>query len=116
MALSDSEALTRLTEAITNRSASTSPPCFQPPEGSAQAVAIKLPDFWPEDPEIWFVRVAQLRSRSVTQDQTKFDYIVSALDNTTAAEVKSVLLNPPDQRFSTEVPQTIIKGSARKMR
>ena len=88
MVLSDSEALPRLTKAITNLSASTSPPSSQPPEGSVQAVAIKLPDFWPENPEIWFVRVeAQLRSRSVTPDQTKFDYIVSALDSTTAAEV-----------------------------
>ena len=98
MALSRSEALTRLTEAITNLSASTSPPSSQPPEGSVQAIAIKLPNFWPKDPEIWFVRVeAQVRSRSVTQDQTKFDCLVSALDNTTATEVKSVLLNSPDQ-------------------
>ena len=52
MALSDSEALTRLTKAITNLSASTLPPSSQPLEGSVQAVAIKLPDFWPEDPEI----------------------------------------------------------------
>ena len=38
---------------------------------------------------------AQLRSRSVTLDQTKFEYLVSSLSNTTAAEVKPVLLNPP---------------------
>ena len=38
---------------------------------------------------------AQLRSRSVTQDQTKFDYVVAYLDNSTAAEVKAVLLHPP---------------------
>ena len=55
MALSDSEALIRLTEALTNLSASTSPPNSQSSEGLVQAVAIKLPDFWPEDPEIWFV-------------------------------------------------------------
>ena len=119
MALSDSEALTRLTEAITNLGASTSPPSSQSPEGSVHAVAIKLPDFWPEDPEIWFARIeAQLRSRSVTQDQTKFDYIVSALDNTTAAEVKSVLLNPPDQNKYENLKTALLgafgKSQARK--
>ena len=53
-------------------------------------------EFWPDDPKICFVRVkAQLRSRSVTQDQTKFDYVIASLDNRTTAKVKSVLLNPP---------------------
>ena len=57
---------------------------------------LKLPEFWPENLEMWFIRVeAQLRSRSVTQDQTKFDYVVATLDNPTAAEVKAVLLPPP---------------------
>ena len=111
MALSDIEALTRLAEAITNLSASTSPPSSQSTEGSVQAVDIRLPEFWPGDPEIWFARVkAQVRSRSVTQDQTKFDYIVSALDNTTAAEVKSVLLNPPDQN-KYETLKTALLGA-----
>ena len=90
------ETLSTLTQATTNLQASTSSQNSDPAPASAHAVAVKLPEFWPEDPEIWFVRVeAQLRSRSVTQDQTKFDYVVSSLDNATAAEVKSILLNPP---------------------
>ena len=88
-----------LTQAIINLQASTSSQNPVPSPASAHAVSVKLPEFWPEDPEpeVWFIRVeTQLRSRSVTQDQTKFDYLVSSLDNTTAAEVKSVLLNPPE--------------------
>ena len=90
------EALTRLAEAISNLNTSTSQNSHQADAAAVSAVSVKLPEFWPEDPEVWFIRVeAQLRSRSVTQDQTKFDYVVASLDNSTAAEVKAVLLHPP---------------------
>ncbi len=92
----DNETLDKLTVAITSLNALTSAINVQNQPAGVSAVAIKLPEFWVEDPEVWFYRVeAQLRSRSITQDQTKFDYVVAALDNTTAAEIKTVLLNPP---------------------
>ena len=84
----DSEILTQLTEAVsklTNNALSTT---------KIQAVAVKLPEFWTDDPEIWFLRAeAQFRSKSIIIDQTKFDYIITALDDRAAAEVKAVLLN-----------------------
>ena len=90
------ETLSNLTQVIINLQASTS---SQNPDSFsvfAHAVSVKLPEFWPEDPKVWFVGVdAQLRSRSVSQNLTRFDYLVSSLDNTTTAEVKSVLLDPP---------------------
>ena len=90
------ETLSNLTQANIHLQASTSSQNPVPSPASAHAVSVKLSEFWPEDPEVWFIRVeAQLRLRSVTQDQTKFDFLVSSLDNTTAVEVKSVLLNPP---------------------
>jgi len=63
---------------------------------TVQAVTIKLPEFWPDDPEVWFARAeAQMNTRGITVDTTKFDHIVTALDNSAASEVKSVLVNPP---------------------
>jgi len=69
----------------------------------AQAVSIKLPDFWPDDPEVWFARIeSQFATRGITSDNTRFDYVVSTLDNATASEVKAVLLNPPTtEKFKT---------------
>ena len=88
----DSEILTQLTEAVSklaDNALSTT---------GIQAVAVKLPEFWIDDPEIWFLRAeAQFRSKSIIVDQTKFDYVITALDNRAAAEVKAVLLNPPEQ-------------------
>ena len=85
-----------MTQAIINLQASTSSQNPDPSPASAHAVSVKLPEFWPEDPEVWFIRVeAQLRSRSVTQDQTKFDYLVSSLDNYHSRESQISPLSPP---------------------
>lgn len=66
------------------------------PTASVNAASIKLPEFWTEDPELWFARVeAQFSTRDIKNGDTKFNYVVAALDNATAAEVKSILLNPP---------------------
>jgi len=118
MSLQNNEALIKLTEAITNLHTASNNNT-NPPEVPVSAVSVKLPEFWPEDPEIWFIRVeAQLRSRSVTQDQTKFDYVVATLDNATAAEVKAVLLNPPTENKYETLKQALLsafgKSQARK--
>ena len=60
------------------------------------AVSLKLPEFWPNNPEVWFARIeAQFNTKGITQDGTKFDYLVSSLDNSTASEVEATLLHPP---------------------
>ena len=61
-----------------------------------QAVSLKLPDFWTNKPEVWFARVkSQFGTKNITVDQTKFDYVVSSLDNSTAGEVEDILTAPP---------------------
>ena len=62
-----------------------------------QAVALKLPEFWTDKPEVWFAHVeSQFGTKQITVDKTKFDYVVSSLDSTTAGEVEAILTAPPD--------------------
>ena len=76
-----------------------------------QAVAVKLPEFWTDDPEIWFLRPeAQFRAKSIIVDQTKFDYVITALDNRAAAEVKAVLLNPPEQEIYNALKTALLNA------
>ena len=59
---------------------------------------MKLATFWAADPEVWFAQTeAQFASRNppVTVDSTKFNHVAAALDNNTASEVRSIILNPP---------------------
>ena len=62
-----------------------------------QAASLKLPEFWTDKPEVWFARVeSQFGTKQITVDKTKFDYVVSSLDNTTAGEVEAILTAPPN--------------------
>ena len=62
----------------------------------AQAVSVKLPTFWTQQPEVWFLQVeAQFGIRKITDDITKFYYIVLALDQATSNRVLDVLVSPP---------------------
>ena len=73
-------------------------------------MSIKLPEFWTKSPEVWFARVeAQFGTKGITQDHTKYDYIVSALDVNTAEEVQSVLINPPAENKYNTLKKALIK-------
>ena len=43
-------------------------------------VSVKLPDFWTEDPDLWFLHAeAAFRNAQITQSITKFDHIVQIM-------------------------------------
>lgn len=67
------------------------------------AASVKLPEFWPEDPELWFVRVnAVFTTHNINSDTSKFHHIVAKLDATAASEVRATLTNPPEvNRYET---------------
>lgn len=62
----------------------------------SNAVAIKLPVFWTNQPQVWFAQSeAQFAIRGITNDETKFYHVVAALDQHTATRVVGLLENPP---------------------
>ena len=82
----DAEAIHELTHALKQLA---TPP-------AAHAVSVKLPSLWTDNPRLWFARAeAQFRSANITQDDTKFNHVVSILDNATANEISSLLTDPP---------------------
>ena len=76
----------------------------------AAAVTLKLPPFWPADPEIWFTQVeAQFATKGVTIDNTKYHYLVASLSPETAAEVRELLIAPPDTDKYKKLKEAVIK-------
>jgi hypothetical protein len=64
-------------------------------------VGIRVPTFWPEKLAMWFAQLeGQFALSNITQDATKFYYVISKLDKKYAAEVEDVINNlPPTGRY-----------------
>ena len=65
------------------------------------AVSLKLPTFWTSQPEVWFAQAeAQFNLRGITADDTKYFYVLAALDQQTATHLLNLISRPPvDDRY-----------------
>jgi hypothetical protein len=65
-------------------------------------VAVQLPPFYAEEPEIWFSSVeAQFALAGMTEERTKFYHILSRLDHRYAREVRDIVASHPARTLHT---------------
>jgi hypothetical protein len=61
-------------------------------------VAVRLPTFWPDRPTVWFAQAeAQFDLAEITRQGTKFNYVVSQLNQQQAAELEDIITSPAEQ-------------------
>jgi hypothetical protein len=61
-------------------------------------VAVRLPPFWPERPDVWFSQAdAQFSLAGITNETTKFHHVISQLDQRYAEEVDDLITSPPSE-------------------
>ena len=66
------------------------------------AISLKLPTFWTCQPQVGFAQAeAQFNIRGITVDETKYFYVLSALDQGTATYLLDLIsLPPPDSKYT----------------
>lgn len=73
-------------------------------------VAIRIPPFWPDKPELWFSQLeGQFYLNAITVDATKFWYVVGQLESRYAAHVEDVILRPPPADKYDTIKMELIK-------
>ena len=83
------------------------------PPAAVATVSVKLPPFWPSDPEIWFAQVeATFTTRRITSQKTKFDYVIASLTPEVATEIRDLILRPPDTTPYTILKEQLIQRTA----
>ncbi|XP_076285564.1 uncharacterized protein LOC143211617 [Lasioglossum baleicum] len=61
-----------------------------------ERIAVRIPDFDPEDPELWFGVVEQIfAAAGIVAEAAKMCYVTSALSKRCRVEVRDLLLAPP---------------------
>jgi len=74
-------------------------------------VSVKLPSFWTSNPSGWFHQAeAQFGLRGITNDQTKFWYLVAALDSDASVRAASFLQNPPQHNKYEELRNFLLNA------
>lgn len=73
----------------------------------------KLPPFWREEPGIWFLQVeSSFNLSGITQDSTKYEYLLSHLEPSILFVVKDIVVNPPATGKYSAMKTRIIKHFA----
>lgn len=73
-------------------------------------VGVRIPPFWAEKPAVWFAQVeGNFILSGIKDEDTKYYYVMSQLDQRYAAEVEDLIVNPPDRDKYLKLKTELIK-------
>jgi hypothetical protein len=73
-------------------------------------VAVRLPLFWAERPAVWLAQAeAQFSLAGISNERTKFHYVISQLEQRYAAEVEDIITSPPQHDPFSKLRTELLK-------
>ena len=104
----DSSVVNKETVASASHEMAEPPEQFSAPE--LCRVTVRLPPFWPDRPAIWFAQAeSQFELAAITRQRTKFNYVVSQLNQQQASEVEDIITAPPEQEPYDKLKAELIR-------
>lgn len=80
------------------------------PGPEVSRVGMRMPEFTPGDPELWFSIVERsFQAAGITVDATKFGYALTAIGPSYTTEVRDIIMNPPAERAYETLKAELIK-------
>ncbi len=77
--------------------------------GPAGLHSLKLPAFWVDKPVSWFVLAeSRFRLHGIHREQTRYDYLVSALTKEAVSLVLDVVEHPPERLPYSALKQSLL--------
>lgn len=78
--------------------------------GELNPLKVKLPTFWPNSPETWFIQAeAEFSLSKVTQDASKYNLVVRALPQDIAESITDLLKNRPANNLYQTIKDKLIE-------
>ena len=74
-------------------------------------IAIRLPDFWTDDPDLWFLHAeSTFQTANITVSRTKFNYIVQKLPQTIMVSVRNLLTNTSSKTPYEDLKEKLVSS------
>ena len=74
-----------------------------------ERVSVRVPPFWAADPAMWFSQLeAQFEVSNISQDSTKFNYVIANLEPRYATEIRDLIATPPETDKYTKIKRELI--------
>lgn len=89
------------------------------PVAETYRVGVKVPIFNPDDPELWFAQLeGQFSLSRISEDSTKFYYVLAQLEPQHIAEVRDLVVTPPStgkyEKLKAELIRRLSASQERK--
>lgn len=83
------------------------------PTAAVAAIYLRLPKFWPADPQVWFGQVeSQFITARVTSQVAKFHHVIAAQPPEVATEVRDFVIATPEDRPYDELRSALIQRTS----